>query len=386
MYAWLPDALSDDSEIVTANRRLARVLKACHGESRIAAGDKSWRTPPIAGWSDWLTRLLDSAVLDTSLPTRLSAQQCQVLWEQCIRSELRSPPANVNGLVRLAMDTWTRIHDWNVPFEECRKSAFGPDQRMFAGAAARYGAILANNNWIDDARRPGLLADLAGRQQLQLPRRLFLAGFDRIVPQAERLIGILTEQGVEVTRQPAEHLPADLSLAGFENSDAELRAAGAWAREQLEARRGASVAIVAGNLDDDAERTRRLVLEGLMPGWQFGDARQTAVLNVSYGRRLRCAGWSTICRLATSACSCDRRSSAARLLRAGPGSNCNFASCPTVVGHRLSCYAPCARARRTRMRWSSCAVFAGSMSNASRFRATALRPVGQRDLTATWRN
>jgi len=287
MYAWLPDALSDDSEIVTANRRLARVLKACHGESRIATGDKSWRTPPIAGWSDWLTRLLDSAVLDTSLPTRLSAQQCQVLWEQCIRSELRSPPANVNGLVRLAMDAWARIHDWNVPFEECRKSAFGPDQRMFAGAASRYGATLANNNWIDDAGRAGLLADLAGRQQLQLPRRLFLAGFDRIVPQAERLIGILTEQGVAVTRQPAEHLPADLSLAGFENSDAELRAAGAWAREQLEARRGASVAIVAGNLDDDAERTRRLVLEGLMPGWQYGDARQTAVLNVSYGRRLR---------------------------------------------------------------------------------------------------
>ena len=287
MYAWLPDALSDDTEVVTANRRLARVLTTHYGELQVAAGRAAWRTPSITGWSDWLTRLLDGVAQDASLPTRLGPQQCQVLWERCIRGELRTPPANVQGLVRLAMDAWSRLQDWDVAFEACREAAYGPDQRMFCGAAARYRAILENNNWIDDAGRGGLLNDLVARQQLALPQRLVMAGFDRFVPQTERLIEAMARQGVEVICRPAGEPSTDLGIIGFENGDAELRAAGGWARQRLEENPAASVAIISGNLDEHAERVRRLVLEGLVPGWRFGDSRHKAALNVSYGRRLR---------------------------------------------------------------------------------------------------
>ena len=47
------------------------------------------------------------------------------------------------------------------------------------------------------------------------------------------------------------------------------------------------MAIIATNLEDDAERVRRLVLEGLVPGWQYGEGLHKAALNVSYGRKLR---------------------------------------------------------------------------------------------------
>jgi probable DNA repair protein len=287
MYKWLPDALSNDSQVVTANRRLARVLAAQYGGSQLAAGRSSWPTPTVAGWSDWLSALLDAVTIDTDLPIRLSSQQCQVLWERSIRQELREPPSNINGLVRLASEAWSRLHEWNVPFEECRKSAFGADQRLFAGAATRYRIALESNGWTDDAGRTALIRDLVRAKKLELPARICMAGFDRIVPATKSLLDEIEAQGVQVNIHSVREPAADISMTGFENPDAELRAAGAWAREQLQRDPGASVAIVAGNLDQEAERTRRLVLEGLVPGWQLGDARHSGALNVSYGRKLR---------------------------------------------------------------------------------------------------
>jgi probable DNA repair protein len=72
----------------------------------------------------------------------------------------------------------------------------------------------------------------------------------------------------------------------YENSDAELRAAGAWAREELVRNPGQTVAIVASHLDRDADRCARLVRECLVPGWQTSGRKYKAAVDVSYGKRL----------------------------------------------------------------------------------------------------
>jgi hypothetical protein len=41
MYAWLPDALRDSSQILTANRRLARVLASEFGKQMVLAGEQA---------------------------------------------------------------------------------------------------------------------------------------------------------------------------------------------------------------------------------------------------------------------------------------------------------------------------------------------------------
>jgi ATP-dependent helicase/nuclease subunit B len=75
-------------------------------------------------------------------------------------------------------------------------------------------------------------------------------------------------------------------LHAFDTSDAELRAAGSWARARLEQRPGERIAIVVGGLEQDAERLAGLVREGLLPGYRLSSEIPAEALNVSFGRRL----------------------------------------------------------------------------------------------------
>ncbi|MGB5412368.1 MAG: hypothetical protein WBN09_12610, partial [Woeseiaceae bacterium] len=118
MYDWLNAALQDDGQIVTANRRLARILRTEFGEQRAAAGQKAWRTPAISSYQDWLNDLLDTASAQEQLPTQISKQQSTLLWEGCIRQELTESLPGIGGLVSLSMEAWKRVHQWCVPVDD----------------------------------------------------------------------------------------------------------------------------------------------------------------------------------------------------------------------------------------------------------------------------
>ncbi|MDH5622377.1 MAG: PD-(D/E)XK nuclease family protein, partial [Gammaproteobacteria bacterium] len=67
---------------------------------------------------------------------------------------------------------------------------------------------------------------------------------------------------------------------------AELRSAGAWARRCIMANPAGRIAIIASDLDQDAEVIARQVRDGATPGWQHGHASLYDAVNVSYGLRL----------------------------------------------------------------------------------------------------
>jgi probable DNA repair protein len=89
-----------------------------------------------------------------------------------------------------------------------------------------------------------------------------------------------------VEHRQAPEDAAQGKLLCFENTESELRAAGAWCRQVLQQDPHQRVAVVVTNLEQDAERYSRLVREGLAPGWQWGGESYKATVNVSYGRRL----------------------------------------------------------------------------------------------------
>jgi probable DNA repair protein len=286
MYDWLNGALHGSSQVITANRRLARVLAAQFSREQVAAGHTAWRCPAILSWQDWLSQLAATAEPTQQLPTRLNSHQSRVLWERCLRREVTSPLLNISALVRQSRDAWTRLHDYNVGLEQLEASAQGRDQRIFASAARAYQSILDREHWIDDAALPACATDLVRNGKAVASNSLVFAGFDRVTPAAAGLQAALSDRGIEChVQQPAKELPEG-HLCGYENADAELRAAGAWARRELLGNPEQRVAIITSQLERDAERSVRLLREGFVPGWQgAGDARHEAV-NVSYGKRL----------------------------------------------------------------------------------------------------
>ena len=282
-YGWLTAAIRDGAQIVTGNRRLARLLLTEYARRQAAAGKAAWRTPVIRALRDWVDDVLD-ATPTGSTPARLGTQQGLLVWERILRRELREPVASFGALVKQARDTWVALRAWNLSAEECLDAARGPDQRLFARAAIRYAAELADAGWMDEATSMSVLTALIDADRLEVPKRLIVVGFDRITPQTRSLFDTLARQGCEIVRQGVAERGA-VYRTSYANPEAELRAAGRWARDQLESDPDRVVAVVVTHLERDADRAARLLREGIVPGWQWNDAAAAAV-NVSYGRRL----------------------------------------------------------------------------------------------------
>jgi len=284
MYGWLSEACDDTSHVVTANRRLARVLAATYNEQQAAAGHGAWRTASIFSYADWLSRIIATGEPENA-PTRINTQQSRVLWERAIRGEVSDALVNIGSLARQARDTWRRLHEWNVPFDDVVSSASGRDQRLFLRVATAYGRVLDSNNWIDEALLGSWFLRAIGGDHLQLPSRVTCAGFDRTTPQVEAVLDALRGHGTIIEDAPVGRTN-DIRMFACSDPDAELRTAGAWARAELEKRSDQRIAIVVSDLEHGAARAGRLIRDGFVPGWQYATAGQAACVNVSYGRRL----------------------------------------------------------------------------------------------------
>ena len=153
-------------------------------------------------------------------------------------------------------------------------------------AARRFDRMLEEQDWVDDAGLSDLAARLVIRENVAVPPRVILAGFDRQTPAADRLLDALRERGCQVETVEVRKKSGSRHLASFEDPDAELRAAGAWARDLLQRKPGKSVAIVAMHLERDAQRHARLVREGLAPlnvkiwdSWRPRNVQQKIYMN-----------------------------------------------------------------------------------------------------------
>lgn len=286
MYSWLSDALNNSSHVLTASRRLARVLQLEFSQQQLAAGITVWRTPAIHSMHDWLVKVIATAENRQQLPARINPFQSRLLWERCLRREINDPLLNIGVLARQCDDTWARLQEWKLPLAECEAAAFGKDKRVFARAARHYRSILETENWIDQAGLPSLATGLIRDRQAVVPPGLAVAGFDRITPQVGALLEALEGAGCALQIIDGPRHGGEIVMHSYENSDAELRAAGAWARGELERAPGQRIAVVVSNLEQDAAKAAHLLKEGLLPGWQNLHADFGSIVNVSYGRKL----------------------------------------------------------------------------------------------------
>ncbi|MBT8144996.1 MAG: hypothetical protein KJO55_09865, partial [Gammaproteobacteria bacterium] len=257
-----------------------------YGQRQLAAGHSAWQSPAIFAWQDWLVERLATVAHRESLPIRINAEQSRWLWDRCLSRAIADPLINVPLLTRQSLDAWRRLQDWAVPLDECGARANGRDRRLFARVAADYASELQRENWIDEACLGGLVERHIVRRTMPLPQRLAVAGFDRLTPQQNRILDALGTAGCQVTHIRDQKQPGSIEVRQFADPDAELRAAGSWARQTLASNASQRVGIVVSRLEQASRRAGRLVREGFMPGWQDLPPRQQALVNVSYGQRL----------------------------------------------------------------------------------------------------
>lgn len=291
MYSWLQDAIAENAEVITASRRLARELRGIYDAQQLAAGRRAWLTPPVRSWHDWLNRQSSTLEDPTAIPARLDNFSSSLLMERSLRKQMPDGLPGFGGIVRQASQAWQRLREWQVPLDELKSSARGQDERAFAEAAADYAQQLSAGRWVDSAGMAEQVAGLIERKEIVVPAKLVLAGFDRLSPAANRVTSALTNAGCTVVIAEPRHTAerdnaANVSVQQFASMESELRAAGAWARTQLEENPDSRIAIVSPILESGAAAITRLIREGLVPGWQYGGSAFESAANVSYGRKL----------------------------------------------------------------------------------------------------
>src|SRR5574341_807131 len=132
-------AAAGGSVLVTANRRLARVLKAEFDAARRAAGDSAWPSPDILPWGAWLLTNWDAAAHrgeGAALP--LSPAQERSLWERVVAdSEDGETLLQVPAAAALAAEAWALAHEWQA-FDALGEVSPNEDGEAFLRWAGRY--------------------------------------------------------------------------------------------------------------------------------------------------------------------------------------------------------------------------------------------------------
>src|ERR1700744_2167447 len=103
-------ALQEGAPVLTASRRLARVLAQEFHWMEAERGHTVWNRPDVLPldayldrtWGEWLARYADD-----NAPVLLDAVQEQMLWEQIIRdSPAGASLLQIPGNARKASETW----------------------------------------------------------------------------------------------------------------------------------------------------------------------------------------------------------------------------------------------------------------------------------------
>ncbi len=280
--------LGPDAVLVTASRRLARLLRRRYGMARRDADDRVWETPPIVSWAGWLESLWSARVYSAAaaVPLLLDAEQERALWQRTIEDAGDGCALlSISATAAAARDSWGLTHAWRLD-RRAMEAAPGEDTRAFLGWVREFEHACENHDWLDGARMPDHLADAAA--SLPLPRRVLLAGFDEFTPQQQRFLDAIRAAGAvvsEVDRGRAERGAA--ARAAFPDRTAELAAAARWARARAEANASAEVAVVVPGLEGARAEVERIFTEVLDPAAILPGAHgRAAAFNISAGEPL----------------------------------------------------------------------------------------------------
>jgi probable DNA repair protein len=269
MEAWL-DALERGATVATVTNRLARSLRRAYHQRQLAAGRGAWPTPDVRPWNDWLhDAWTEGRDLGGAHGVLLDRAQEQALWEQVIQADIAGGATpgllRVGGTAPGARDAWALAVQWRLDAAETEtdrlEAEAGADTGAFRRWRAAFEARLAEGGWVAPAQLADRVAALFADGVLAAPDELVLAGFDDIPPQQEALLEALRARGCRVTSADPEADPGNARLLAYPDQAAEIRAAAAWARDELEAGTPGPIAIVAPDLGEVRDALERALLD-----------------------------------------------------------------------------------------------------------------------------
>jgi ATP-dependent helicase/nuclease subunit B len=272
-------ALDESATIITASRRLARVLThAWHSHQR-AMGRSTWSMPDILPFDAFLERQWQDWVLrgaGDDCPRLLDPLQEQIVWEQII---LESPAGEtllqISETARAAIQAWQLIQAYRVPVDGRFEAT--EDWVAFRDWSQTFRNRCQANHWMERARLSDFLLQRAAAGAASNPPVVYLAGFDDPTPQQAEFFEILNARRIAVA---AVHPPA-IERCKAADATQEILAAAEWAHQMLTQAPNTQMGIIVPGLKQLRPKVERIFRQVLDPAGEFGDRERS--FHVSLG-------------------------------------------------------------------------------------------------------
>ena len=249
-------AAAEGAVILTANKRLYRYLRTAFDRSMLEDQLRVWPSAQIFPYDAWLVQCLDDLGEGGRL---LSSQQQRHLWEDLIAAATRGSALELMNLERTA-ETAVRAHNLLSEYEVLLDEGnLTEDQQMFLGWRKGYLDWCKKQQWLDHGGLSARLLRAFVDNELSLPKKILLVGFDQLPPGAAGLKALMNSSGrdcneLDMTMGTAGSVAC---LAAADERDETVQMA-RWVRYLLE--QGAeSIGIVVPDL-----QRRRLQIERVL--------------------------------------------------------------------------------------------------------------------------
>lgn len=282
-------SLDSNSLVLTVNKRLKDYLHHQYADMQAAS---AWQTPEIHQISGWLTGQFERLVTAGLEGRRLLSQnQETLLWEQ-ICDAWNSQASDQERLLRpsaaasTASDAWRLIHDWRI---DLRQIADYPsrESNLLAAWLERFQSLCEDKGWLSQT----LLADCVSRHidtgAIDLPDRLYLAGFDELTVMQAVLIDTLARAGCSILTLESPGETSIASVMQCHDIREEIQRAASWALDRLQASPAGRTGIVVPRLNALRAEVERCFSATLHPETMTQASHgSSAIFNISLGMPL----------------------------------------------------------------------------------------------------
>jgi RecB family exonuclease len=235
--------------ILTPTRRLATRLNQDYASLQAKNNNPVWQID-IISLNGWLERLWNDRQDDGQQKSilRLNAWQNLIVW-QAITD-------NNEQLARLAIDAWSILKEWNIPWQSIDSNNVSSDIQVFLTWCQQYQALCAKENFCDSASMLSLLSPSS--KELN---KIYLIGFTDIKPAVLKLLDFNTHIEILEYRVP----DAMINHAPQVDAKSELVQAALWAKALLNQELIAPIGIIIPDLAKRFNEVENIFSRTIMP-------------------------------------------------------------------------------------------------------------------------
>ncbi len=294
-FSRLDSIVSDDSILLSSNRRLSSQISAAWDQRQVHKGHKSWPTLPVYSLDEWVKHCWLKLVLVPGSTAQglhcLSSDQELMLWQEIIENDKENLLLKPRATAKTLQATYRVLQLWDsyepvaaganlltcsmLTAPSARKFYEHPDCAHFLRWAKQFEALCLERNFVNPTGTLKHLVCAFDKQLIAKTGHIVLVGFQHLPPLQEQLIGSAASDVANLGNSIGDEMPGASVTVNICNSvDEEISAAALWAREKIEEKPGQRIGIIVPELSHRRSQVERLFLEVFEPQYPLPETPQ----------------------------------------------------------------------------------------------------------------